>query len=99
MMQWAPVNALLTGDFDHDGHTDMLAGGNFFGVIPYEGKYDALPLVFAHGDGKGSLATRMPVEKNLLIRGEISDLKKIRIAGHDAVLVARNHDSLQVLAY
>ena len=28
-------------DFDGDGHTDLLVAGNFFGVPPLLGRYDA----------------------------------------------------------
>jgi hypothetical protein len=39
--QFAPVNAVLSGDFDGDGRTDLLLAGNFHGVTPVEGQYDA----------------------------------------------------------
>ena len=58
-----------------------------------------MPLVLARGNGKGAWQNELPVEKDLRVRGEISDLKKIRIAGRNAVLVARNDQAVLVLAY
>lgn len=39
--QWSPIFTFLPYDFDHDGHTDIITAGNFYGVTPYEGRYDA----------------------------------------------------------
>src|SRR2546425_2863227 len=39
--QFAPVYASLAGDFDGDGKTDLVVAGNFSGVTPVEGRYDA----------------------------------------------------------
>jgi len=37
--QWSPVFTLLPQNIN--GHTDIIAAGNFDGVTPYEGRYDA----------------------------------------------------------
>lgn len=39
--QWAPITAIVAGDVDGDGKKDLLIAGNHFGVLPYEGRYDA----------------------------------------------------------
>jgi len=39
--QWSPVFALVPGDWNGDGQEDVIAAGNFYGVLPYEGRYDA----------------------------------------------------------
>src|SRR5205807_1816458 len=39
--QFAPIRATLAGDFDGDGHADLLVAGNFYGVQPILGRYDA----------------------------------------------------------
>ncbi|WP_162997023.1 FG-GAP repeat domain-containing protein [Mucilaginibacter kameinonensis] len=43
LYQQAPVKSMLK-----DSHGDILLNGNFWGVVPYEGKYDALGLVNLH---------------------------------------------------
>lgn len=41
MMQVAPIHSFLSFDFDKDGKTEALAAGNYFGVQPYHGRFDA----------------------------------------------------------
>ena len=98
-MQWAPVFSFASGDFNRDGKTDILAGGNFYGVIPYEGRYDAMPLVFGKGNGKGNFESGLPVEPALLIDGEIKDIKMIRLKNRQVLLVTRHNLSMIVLSY
>lgn len=94
-LQWAPVFSFITGDFNHDGKTDLLAGGNFYGTTPYEGRYDALPLSLCFGDGKGNFNPVLPVPETFRdVTGEVRDIKAISIKGMPAIIVARNNDSL-----
>ena len=41
-LQVAPIRAMLKFDFDADGQEEILMGGNYFGITPYHGKFDAL---------------------------------------------------------
>ena len=41
-LQVAPITAFLEHDFNKDGKTEVLVGGNYFGTIPYHGKFDQL---------------------------------------------------------
>lgn len=40
-MQLAPISELLKYDFNGDGEDEILTAGNFFGVIPFHGRFDA----------------------------------------------------------
>ncbi len=40
-LQLAPIRAMLKYDFNKDGVEEVLLGGNYFGVTPYHGKFDA----------------------------------------------------------
>src|SRR2546422_4335629 len=51
--QFAPIYASLAGDFDGDGRIDLVTAGNFSGVTPVEGRYDASYGLLLHGDGGG----------------------------------------------
>ncbi len=41
VMQLAPISELLKYDFNGDGEDEILTAGNFFGVIPFHGRFDA----------------------------------------------------------
>lgn len=98
-LQWAPVFAFITDDFNYDGKMDILAGGNFYGVTPYEGRYDALPLSLCLGYEKSSFKPVLPIPENLReIDGEVRDIKPIELADHKkALIIARNNRSLVFL--
>lgn len=100
-LQWTPLFALQTFDVNHDGKLDILAGGNFFGVQPYEGRYDALPLSLSLGKGNGQFSTLFPLEENLKqIRGEVRDIKPIHLAnGKAAFLIAVNNGKVIALSF
>lgn len=67
------------------------AGGNFFGVIPYEGQYDASSLLTFNLDKIGDVDKVKVVET----KGEVRDLKWVNTAKYGKILlVAKNNDSL-----
>lgn len=69
-------------------------GGNFFDVIPFEGRYDAQPLALFSANKNDSI-TRIPQENLAGIKGQIRDIKWLRTASHGNVLmVARNNDNI-----
>ncbi|NHE57090.1 VCBS repeat-containing protein [Cyclobacterium plantarum] len=41
-LQVAPLTSFLKYDFNGDGKEEVLAGGNYFGVTPYHGRYGSL---------------------------------------------------------
>lgn len=41
ILQTAPIRSFLSYDFDADGKPEALAAGNYFGVIPFHGRYDS----------------------------------------------------------
>ena len=76
-----------------------ICGGNFFDVIPYEGRYDAQPLaVFSRKGNKGLQYIR---QANLSKpHKQVRDLKWIHTAGKgDVLVVASNNDSLLFYGY
>jgi hypothetical protein len=81
-----------------DAAASYLAGGNFYGVRPYEGKYDALcPTVFTFDRHSGRVG-----ERDILpdVNGEVRDLKWLHTAKYgDILVVARNNDSLVFFQY
>lgn len=94
--QWSRVYSLLPMDADGDGKLDLLLGGNFYGVNPYQGRYDASYGLVLKGDGKGNFQPLSLSGSGLLLEGEVRDIKIIRTAKGPLVLVGRNNLPMQV---
>ena len=96
--QFAPINAFVIDDFDHDGRVDVLAAGNFFGVPPIFGRYDASYGLLLRGKGNGGL---LPVDleaTNLDIQGQVRHMALLRGPhGAKLIAIARNDDRLELL--
>jgi len=96
--QFAPIYAVLPDDFDGDGHVDLLVAGNFYGVPPVLGRYDAGYGLLLRGSGDGRFTAVDMTESGLVIGGQARHMKLLRRAGGGRlIVVARNGDRLQVL--
>lgn len=96
--QFAPVYASIADDFDGDGRPDLLLAGNFFGVPPVIGRYDASYGLLLHGKGDGSFDSVDMQASNLVIEGQVRHMKTLRAAnGTRLIVVARNDTTLQIL--
>ena len=90
-LQLAPVFSFIPAYVARPG--SFLATGNFYGVIPYEGRYDALqPTLFSFNHSTGDFQTGMSLPS---VEGEVRDTKWINVAGNKKILVvARNNAGL-----
>ncbi len=96
-LQLAPVFAFQKIDNGSSTKKKYLLGGNFFDVVPYEGRYDAQPVAIFESD-KNDTVKCIPQEKLSEIKGQVRDIKLLRTAEHGKVImVARNNDSIIVL--
>ncbi len=73
-MQVAP----LFGFVPFGLHQGVLAGGNFSGVLPYEGRYDADFGDVLLADKERNFKFISPVASGFLLRGEVRDIKAIK---------------------
>jgi enediyne biosynthesis protein E4 len=64
-----------------------LAGGNFFDVTPYEGRYDAQPLELFQVDKK-NVISEIPQQNLSALKMQIRDLKWLHNAKYGDILVA-----------
>lgn len=97
--QFSPVYAIAADDFDHDGLTDILIGGNQCRAKPETGIYDASYGLLLKGQKD---ATFLPVSclcSGIMTKGEIRDLKILKMNKSNLVIVARNNDSIQCYKY
>lgn len=96
LAQVSKLFALQVMDIDRDGDLDVLGGGNFYGVSTYQGRYDASCGLVLRNDGKGRFTALSPVDSGFMLNGEIRDIRPIRTAQEQLVLVARNNAGLQL---
>jgi hypothetical protein len=91
-VQTAPLFgfAILTGT-----NKGLLAGGNFYGVLPYEGRYDADygDVIFA--DKQKGFKAISPVSSGFLLRGQVRDIKAIKTAAGTIYAVAFNNKTIE----
>ncbi len=85
-LQLAPIMC-----FNKTASNQYIAGGNFFDVLPYEGRYDAQPLaLFSFGNGNKIAA--IPQANLSSVKGQVRDIKWIDKG--KIMLVARNNEPL-----
>ncbi|RRB04596.1 VCBS repeat-containing protein [Larkinella rosea] len=101
LAQVSKLFALRADDIDNDGFPDVLAGGNFYGVSTYQGRYDANYGLILKNKGKSAtnssrFSALSPFSSGFLLEGEIRDIKPIRVANTPLWLVARNDTTMQV---
>lgn len=94
-VQWSPVFGFLVEDINQDGNPDILAVGNFYGVLPYEGRYDANFGTVLLNNGNNNYIMANPLQTGFKVEGEMRDIKALRsINGATKIAVARNNNSV-----
>ena len=77
----------------------MACRGNFFDIIPYEGRYDAQALALFNIN-KQNHVTWLPQSNLSEVEGQVRDIKWLGTGSNGKVLmIARNNDSLINLDY
>lgn len=82
--------ALLSGS-----NKGILAGGNFSGVIPFEGRYDADYGDVMLLDNNKNFKWISPVSAGIVLRGEVRDIKEIKTTNGVIYAVAFNNKGLR----
>ena len=96
--QFAPVYASVADDLDGDGHVDLVIAGNFYGVPPILGRFDASYGLLLRGDGAGGFVAADMAATNLVIDGQVRHMALLRGAnGTKLIAVARNNEKLEIL--
>ncbi|MEO5600747.1 MAG: VCBS repeat-containing protein [Cyclobacteriaceae bacterium] len=94
-IQYSPVYCLLVSDFDNDGITDIIAGGNQYQVKPQFGRYDASNGWFFKGAfNKNQFSFESGVDLN--VKGQIRDIALVEVKGIKYILFAKYDDDLEM---
>ncbi|MBT8262996.1 MAG: VCBS repeat-containing protein [Bacteroidia bacterium] len=93
IMQTAPIMAFECFDFNGDGKESVLAGGNYFGVIPFHGRYDSFPGALIDSETEIRSAHTVGIDLSLK---SVRHLRVIRHNNQPYLLVINNNDDVDV---
>jgi hypothetical protein len=97
--QYSPIHAIETGDYNRDGHLDLLLTGNFHDVLPEIGRYDANYGLVLSGNGKGRFQAVKAADSGLQVKGQVRRSATIQgPKGQNLIILAKNNDKLQVFS-
>jgi hypothetical protein len=95
LAQIAPLQGIVTGDFDGDGCADIYGVQNSYAPSPAVGRFDGGLSQLLRGDGHGHFTPVPPVESNLIVPRDAKALVVFDL-DDDAwpdFLVSRNNDT------
>ncbi len=95
MAQLSPVFGILAKDLNGDGLKDLFLAGNFFGLKPQTGRFDASYGTTLLGNAQHHFNYVTPSQSGLFIKGEARDIANIKSTdGDDYIIVAINNANL-----
>ena len=92
-LQLAPITEILKYDFNADGKDDILLVGNYFGIIPFHGKFDSFSGAIIQSNGKIISAKEAGIN---FFGKAVKSLNIIKFEGSKYLLVTINNDKIQV---
>ena len=96
--QFSKPQAILSHDYDEDGHLDLLLFGNFFPYRAQLGENDASYGLFLKGIGKGAFHAVLPSVSGLFADGDVRGAVEVRNAtGRTKLVVGKNNEKVQVI--
>lgn len=87
-LQVAPILAFLKEDFDKDNQEEVLVAGNYFGVTPYHGRFDALAGNII--TKKGEILEGVEIGLNLTQKS-VRNLDIVSFRGNDYLMLSLNN--------
>jgi len=95
-VQFSTVMAAEAGDYNGDGNTDILLGGNLYHVKPEVGRYDASYGSCLLGDGDGGFRVIPPKSSGFFLHGEVRDITELASTHGNILVITRNNAPLQL---
>ncbi|MEL4306694.1 VCBS repeat-containing protein [Joostella sp. CR20] len=92
-LQTAPINTFIKHDFNNDNKEEVLAAGNYFGVKPFHGRFDAFPGALIIND----TTTKLTPELGLNLSNKVVTKLNILNFNHQKyLLVTINNNSAEL---
>jgi len=92
-LQVSPITAFLKYDFDNDGKSEVLAGGNYFGVTPFHGRFDSFSGALIKNEKNIILGYKLGLD---FAQKSVRNLNIISLKNKSYLLVTINNDTTQV---
>lgn len=94
-LQFSPINAIISSDFNHDSIPEIFMAGNFSAIKPEEGRYDA-----NHGHlmkfNDDDILLESFKKSGLNIKGDVREAAILKTINHQKLLIiAKNNDELE----
>jgi hypothetical protein len=93
--QFSNINSIVVKDIDDDGNLDAIIGGNLYNSEVETPRNDASYGIWLKGNGKGEFKAKLPRESGLVMRGDVRNMKIIKVKDETHLLVAKNNEALQ----
>ncbi|MEO6455338.1 MAG: VCBS repeat-containing protein [Ginsengibacter sp.] len=94
--QFAPIFGMIAGDYNEDGHPDILITGNSYSTEVSTGNYDAMSGILLTGDGKGNFQPINSTGTGFTANADSKGIAQINLTGSlSEILVANNNGKLQ----
>jgi enediyne biosynthesis protein E4 len=95
LAQVAPINGMVTADFNNDGNVDVLLVGNDYGNEVFSGRYDAFTGLVLLGNGHGNFIAVPTAFSGFLVDKDAKALTRLSHQEKDIYLATQNRDSLK----
>lgn len=92
-LQMAPITEFLVYDFNRDGDDEVLAGGNYFGVKPYHGRFGGFSGALIYNENEVALGHQLGLD---FVEKSVRHLRIIQFDKQPYLLVTFNDESAQV---
>jgi hypothetical protein len=92
LVQLSSINAIALEDVNGDGAPDIIVGGNQHGFLPQFERLDASFGDVLLNDGKGHFTVMDNRKTGLHLRGEIRDIKPLKVKGSEQLIFLQNDD-------
>lgn len=92
-LQISPITDFVKFDFNKDGEEEVLAGGNYFGVIPFHGRFDSSPGAMIYSDKKYQLGSELGLD---LTQKSVRHLNIVTLKNKPYLLIVYNNEKAEV---